>query len=154
MTNKPLQSFRVRVPALWRQIFPIGIVLTAVLRLGSWLSGQPFSWPSTLPLAVAAGFIVLLFYFLRPVQAGPEGLMLLNRLGRRRLVAWDEVRDVSFGHRQPLEPAFRVADTQGKVHWIPRHTRDLRALQRLAVQYGGPRHPLAVVLETPLCDVP
>jgi len=148
------RSFRVKVPALWRQVFPIGIVLTAVFRVGSWISGQPFSWPSTVPFALAAGAIVLAFYVLRPVQAGPRGLNVLSRLGHRRWVAWSDVTDVQFGHRQPLEPALRIADRQGRVHWIPRHTQNLRTLQQMAVQFGGAAHPLAVALETPLCDAP
>ena len=125
-----------------------------MLRVSSWLSGQPFSWPSTVPLAIATGLIVLLFYLLRPVQAGPDGLKLLSRLGHRRFVAWADVSEVRFGHRQPLEPAFRLTDRQGGVHWIPRHTRHLRVLQQMAVQFGGSDHPLAVVLLTPLCDAP
>ena len=107
-----------------------------------------------MPLAVVTGLIVLLFHLLRPVQAGPEGMKLLSRLGHRRFVAWADVSEVSFGHRQPLEPAFRLTDRQGGVHWIPRHTRHLRVLQRMAVQFGGIDHPLAVALVTPLCDAP
>ena len=148
------RSFRVKLPALWRQIFPIGIAVAALLRVGSWLSGQPFSWPSTIPLALAAGFIVVVFYLLRPVQAGPGGLHLLSRLGHRRFVAWDEIDAVRFSHRQPLEPAFRLTDRRGRVHWIPRHTKGLRELHDMAVRFGGAEHALTVALETPIWEVP
>jgi hypothetical protein len=148
------RSFRVKVPALWRQVFPIGLLTAVLLRVGSWLSGQPFSWPSTLPLALAAGSIVLAFYVLRPVQADAEGMNLLSRLGHRRFVRWGDMREVGFGHRMPLEPALRITDVRGGVHWIPRHTKDLRQLQRMSATYGGPAHPLALKLESPLCDAP
>jgi Bacterial PH domain len=148
------QSFRAKLPALWRQVFPIGIATALLVRVGSWLSGQPFSWPSTIPISLAAGLIVVAFYLMRPVQAGPAGLRLLNRLGFRRLVAWDDVCDVRFGRRQPLEPAFRLTDRRGKVYWIPRHTQGLRELQRMCMRFGGASHPLAVALETPVCDAP
>jgi hypothetical protein len=147
-------SFRVKVPALWRQVFPIGLLITALFRGASWLRGEPFSWPSTLPLALTAGLVVMAFYFLRATQAGADGLKLLSRLGHRRFVSWADVSEVSFGHRQPLEPNFRVTDRQRRVHWIPRHTKDLRLLQKLASQFGGPDHVLALMLETPLCDAP
>jgi hypothetical protein len=154
MTSADQRTFRVRVPALWRQVFPIGLLTAALLRVGTWLSGEPFSWPSTLPLSLAAGLIVLVFYLLRPIQAGPGGLNLLSRFGHRRMVSWEEIPDAGFGHRQPLEPAFRVGDRRGRIHWIPRHTKELRILQEMAVQFGGANHPLAVILETPLCDAP
>jgi hypothetical protein len=89
-------------------------------------------------------------YWLRPVKVGPQGILLLRRTGQRRLVPWQSITTVSFGRRLPLEPAFRVMDVDGQVHWLPRHTANLRALQLLAAQYGGRAHPLARALETPI----
>jgi hypothetical protein len=105
-------------------------------------------------LAVVAAVIVLGMHWLRPVQAGASGILLLRRTGQRRLVPWESITSVSFGRRLPLEPAFRVADSAGQVHWLPRHTGNLRALQILVAQYGGANHPLARALETPICDAP
>ncbi len=147
-------TFRVKLTALWRQVFPIGLLMTALLRIGAWLNGETFSWPSTLPLSISAGLVVLIFYVLRPTQASADGLKLLSRLGHRRFVAWADIAQVNFGHRQPLEPAFRITDVQGRLHWIPRHTQDMRTLQQMATKFGGPNHPVAVALATPLCDAP
>ena len=148
------QSFPVKLGALWRQVFPVATATALVSALSRWAAGHPFSLPSTLPLAAVAAVIVIGMHALRPVQAGPNGILLLRRTGQRRRVPWESITSVSFGRRLPLEPAFRVADSSGRVHWLPRHTANLRALQRLVVQYGGPAHPLARALETPICDAP
>ena len=148
------QNFRVTLSALWRQVFPVATTAALASAIGRWVAGQPYSFPSTLPLAVVAAIIVLGMHWLRPVQAGPEGIMLLRRTGQRRLVPWQSITSVSFGRRLPLEPAFRVADSAGQIHWLPRHTANLRALQLLVAHYGGTAHPLARALETPICDAP
>jgi hypothetical protein len=147
-------AFRVRITALWRQVFPVATAAALASAISRWAAGQPFSLPSTLPLAVVAAVIVLGMYWLRPVQVKQEGILLLRRTGRRRLVPWQSITSVSFGRRLPLEPAFRVADSSGQIHWLPRQTANLRALQQLVVQYGGASHPLARALETPICDAP
>jgi len=148
------QPFRVRLGALWRQVFPVATAAAVASATGRWASGQPFSLPSTLPLAVVAGVIVLGMHWLRPVRANEQGILLLRRSGGRRFLPWASISSVSFGRRLPLEPAFRIVDSSGAVLWLPRHTANLRALQLLAVQYGGDTHPLARALETPVCDAP
>jgi hypothetical protein len=154
MHSSSSQPFRVRLGALWRQVFPVATAAALVSAAGRWVSGQPFSLPPTLPFAVVAGVIVLGMHWLRPVQVNDQGILLLRRSGGRRLVPWSNIRSVSFGRRLPLEPAFRVVDSSGAVLWLPRHTANLRALQRLAVQYGGAGNALTVALETPICDAP
>jgi len=148
------QSFPVKLGALWRQVFPVATAAALASALSRWAAGHPFSLPSTLPSAAVAAVIVVGMHLLRPVQAGPSGILLLRRTGRRRRVPWESITSVSFGRRLPLEPAFRVAYSYGRVHWLPRHTANLRALQLLVVQYGGSSHPLARALETPICDAP
>ena len=139
---------------MWRQVFPVATAAALASAISRWAAGQPFSLPSTLPLAAVAAVIVLGMYWLRPVQVSPEGILLLRRTGQRRLVPWQSITSVSFGRRLPLEPAFRVADSAGQIHGLPRHTANLRALQLLVAQYGGVAHPLARALETPICDAP
>lgn len=146
--------FPVKLAALWRQVFPIGVLVAAISAASRWLAGQPFSWPSTLPLAVAAAIVVAALHMIRPVEVDPRGIRLLHRLGFRRLVPWSSISEVRFGYRLPLEPGFRVTDNRGRVLWLPRHTMRLRELQRLSALYGGEDHPLALALETPLCDAP
>ena len=147
------RSFPVKLGALWRQVFPVGTATVAVVTAAHWVTRTPFS-SSTLPIAASAAVVVLVLYVLRPIKAGPDGLELLHRLGFRRHVAWADIVAVRFGFRHPLEPAFRIEDREGRVHWIPRHTKRLRELQRLTVEYGGATHPLARALETPICDAP
>jgi Bacterial PH domain len=154
MSTPASKPFRVKLGALWRQVFPVATAAALASAISRWAAGQPFSLPSTLPLAVVAAVIVLGMYWFRPVQVGPEGILLLRRTGQRRLVPWHSITSVSFGRRLPLEPAFRVADSGGQVHWLPRHTANLRELQLLVAHHGGPAHPLARALETPICDAP
>jgi hypothetical protein len=148
------RPFRVKLGALWRQVFPVATAAALASALARWAAGDPFSLPSTLPLALVAAVIVLGMHWFRPVLAGEEGVVLLRRSGARRLVPWASFASVGFGRRLPLEPAFRITDTAGTVYWLPLHTANLRELQRLAARNGGPAHPLARALETPVCDVP
>src|SRR6188768_4022525 len=99
MHSRDSKQFRVRLGALWRQVFPVATTAAAASAVGRWATGQPFSLPSTFPLAIVAAFIVLGMHWSRPVQARPDGILLLSRLGHRKLIPWDRIASVSFGHR-------------------------------------------------------
>jgi len=154
MSSAVSKAFRVKISALWRQVFPVATAAALASAVSRWVAGQPFSLPSTLPLAVVAAIIVVGMHWLRPVQVNEQGLLLLRRSGQRRLVSWQSVSAVTFGRRLPLEPGFRIVDTANQVFWLPRHTANLRELQQLVVQHAGIDHPLAKALETPICDAP
>ena len=145
-----LKSFPVKIPTLWRQAFP-GVVLgAAVGRISLWIQGEPFSLLSTAPLMAVAAVIVAAVHFLQPTQAGPQGLNLMQSWGFRRAVPWAAVRDVSFARLYLLQPSMRLTDTQGRVYWIARDTKDLKGLHALALEHAGATHPLTRALETPL----
>lgn len=149
MNGEPLQSFRVKLPVLWRAMFPA--LLAGALTARAWrlLQGEPFAWPDTLPLMGVAAVAVVLTHALQPTQANGQGLKLMTVWGYRRWMRWDEIASASLA-KLLLQPSIRVQDRQGRVGWIARDTQGLSRLHALALVAGGARHPLARVLETPL----
>lgn len=149
-----MQSFPVKLPTLWRQVFP-GLVLGALLgRASQALQGETFSWPHTAPLMVAAAVVVLLGHALQPTQAGPAGLRAMTPWGFRRAVPWDDIASASFARMFLLQPSIRLLDKQGRSYWIARDTKNLPGLHGVAQTYGGRSHPLTRVLEVPLYKLP
>lgn len=145
-----MQSFPVRIPSLWRQALG-GLTAGAVAaRLLQWGQGEAFSWPTSWPLMGLAAVIVVLTHFLQPTRAGPDGLKLMTNWGFRRRLRWTDVRQVTLARAHLLQPALKVLDHQGRVHWIDRDTKDLRGLHELALRHGGEDHPLTRALRTPL----
>lgn len=145
-----MQSFPVKLPTLWRQVFPAGLFGALLGRGLLWLEGQPFSWPNTLPLMAVAALGVLAIYFFQPNQAGPGGLNLMNSWGFRRRLEWSDIQSADFARMYYLQPSVRLKDARGRSHWIATDTKDLKGLHALAVAHGGADHPLARALETPL----
>jgi hypothetical protein len=145
-----MQSFPVKLPTLWRQVFPAGLFGAVVGRGLLWLEGQPFSWPNTLPLMAAAAVGVLAIYFFQPTQAGASGLYVMNSWGFRRRLAWTDVQAVDFARLYYLQPSLRIKDLKGRHHWIAVDTKDLQGLHALVQTHGGAQHPLLKALETPL----
>jgi hypothetical protein len=149
----PDAAFRVKLPALWRQVFP-GLLAGAVVgRVLLWLEGKPFSWPQTLPLMAVAAVVVVLVHVLQPARAGAGGLLLMTTWGYRRRLAWADIVSAEFG-RFVFLPSLRLKDTRGRSHWIERDILGLPALYALAREHGGPAHPLTRALETPLYALP
>jgi hypothetical protein len=145
-----MQAFRAKPVVLWRLTFPsllLGAFTAAALR---WFAGKPFSWPDTLPLMLIAAVIVVLTYVLQPTLAGAAGLRVLNTWGTRSFLGWGEVVRVDFARLYGLQPSLRLRDQRGRSYWIARESSGLQTLWRLAVQHGGPQHPLALALQTPL----
>jgi hypothetical protein len=145
-----MQSFRVKLPALWRQTFPALVIGASLAQVINWLEGQPWSWPPTLLLMGIAAVMVLGMHWLQPTQAGPQGLRLMGADGLRRAVRWDEIVEVRMGRMHGLQPALRIIDRRGRSLWLPRDTHDLRGLHALALHHGGAEHPLTRALATPL----
>ena len=154
MSDLPVEKFRVNPFALWRQVSPVWAGTAGAIAVASWLSDKPVTWPLVLRPSFAVAVVVGVLYLLRPVKVGDKGVYGLNRLGLHSFIAWEEISNVSFGRRHPLEPAFRLHSLHGRSVWIPRNTTRLRELQVLAAKYGGKTSPLAVALETPICDAP
>lgn len=145
-----MQNFPVRLPALWRQAFP-GLLAGAVAsRAWSWLQGEPFSWPQTLPLMLVAAVLVVVMHLLLPTQAGPEGLVLGTRWGWRCHVNWEDIVEVQHARLFPAQPGLKLRDRAGRIYWVPRDTQDLPGLHALALARGGPAHPLTQALERPM----
>ena len=119
-------------------------------RLSSWMQGEPFSLPKTLPLMVVAALLVVLLHFLQPTLAGADGVKAITAWGTRGFVAWGDIERVAFGRLYLLQPSLKLTDRRGRAYWIATDTKDLGALHALACRYGGADHPLAKALETPL----
>jgi hypothetical protein len=145
-----MKAFPVKLPTLWRQIFP-SLVAGAVLGNGlRWLRGEPFSLPETLPLMLTAAVVVAATYFFSPTLAGAEGLKVMTAWGFRRPVRWEEIQSVSFARLYFFQPSFKLVTARGRSYWIARDTKDMAGLHALAFARGGPDHPLTRALETPL----
>jgi hypothetical protein len=145
-----LESFRVRLPALWRQASAgllAGALTSSVLL---WLQGEPWGWPQTVPMTLAAAVGTAISFVLQPTQAGAAGLYVLSTWGFRKRLAWAEVRGAVLARQYGLWPAFKLHDERGRAYWISRDTTRLDRLHALALQHGGPAHPLVQVLQTPL----
>ncbi|MDX2220726.1 MAG: hypothetical protein SF172_17030 [Burkholderiales bacterium] len=145
-----MKDFPIKLPTLWRQVFPAMLLGGLTSRGLLWLEGQPFNWPDTLPMMAVAAVIVLLVHFFQPSQAGEAGLHVMNTWGFRRKLAWADVQSVSFARLYLLQPSMRLRDGEGRSYWIAIDTHDLAGLHELARAHGGPGHPLTVALETPL----
>jgi hypothetical protein len=145
-----VHSFPVKLPALWRQVFPALLIGAVLARTLLWLQGRPFTWPDTLPMMGAAVVMVLAMHYFQPTQAGARGLHVMNTWGVRRWLAWDEVAAVSFGRLYFLHPSMRLKDRAGRSYWIATDTKNLQGLHTLAQSHGGAQHPLVQALETPL----
>ena len=154
MADPSALKFRVNPFALWRQVSPVWAGTAGAIAIASWLSDKPVTWPLVLRPSFAIAVVVGVLYLLRPVKVNAQGVYGLGRLGLHTFIAWDDISRVSFGRRHPLEPAFRLHRAHGRSVWIPRNTTRLRELQVLAAKFGGHSNPLAVALETPLCDAP
>ncbi len=145
-----MKAFPVKPQTLWRQAFP-GLLLGAVAsRVVTWVNGEPFSWPNTMPLMVIAAVMVVALYFLQPTLCGESGVKAVNTWGFRKHVAWSEIKSVSLGRLYLIQPSLKLVDSEGRSYWIARDTKDLRSMHTLAKAHGGPGHPLTVALETPL----
>ena len=145
-----MKAFPIKLPTLWRQVFP-ALLIGAVLGRGlNWLQGQPFSWPDTVPMMAVAGAMVLAMHFFQPTQAGERGLNVMNIWGFRRALAWSDVQSVTFARLYMVQPSMKLLDTQGRSYWIAVDTQDLAGLHALALKHGGASHPLTLALETPL----
>lgn len=145
-----MEPFRIKLPALWRFVLPamtIGVAVSAATQL---LQGQRPTWPNTVPMMVFGAVLVLALYWLQPTLAGPGGLRVLNIWGFRRPVRWDEIVAVEHARYYLVMPAMRLVTAAGRSYWIPRESERLPALHALALRAGGPAHPLARALETPL----
>lgn len=148
-----VNSYRVKIPTLWHQASQ-GLLLGAVAaRLSQWLQGAPFSWPDTLPFMGFTAVAVTIVYFFQPTKCGPQGLMAMTPWGVRRHVAWDQIKEVTFGRLYLLQPSLKLIDAQGRTFWISRDTKDLRGLHTDSMKFGGPLHPLTVALQTPLFEL-
>lgn len=145
-----MKGFPIKLPTLWRQVFPAMVLGGLTSRALLWLQGQPFNWPDTLPMMVAAAVLVLMIYFFQPTQAGETGLHVMNIWGFRRRLAWADVQSVSFARLYLLQPSLRLLDARGRSYWIATDTKDLAGLHELARAHGGAGHPLTLTLETPL----
>lgn len=145
-----MKDFPIKLPTLWRQVFPAMVLGGLTSRGLLWLQGQPFNWPDTLPMMAVAAVLVLMIHFLQPTQAGETGLHVMTIWGFRRRLAWADVRSVSFARLYLLQPSLRLLDAQGRSHWIATDTKDLAGLHELARAHGGADHPLTLALETPL----
>jgi hypothetical protein len=154
MSTSPAHKFRVSPFALWRQVSPVWAGTAGAIVIVGWLADKPVTWPLVLRPSFAIAVVVGVLYLLRPIKVNEKGVYGLNRLGLHTFIAWEEISQVTFGRRHPLEPAFRLHRLHGQSVWIPRNTTHLRDLQVLTTKFGGKMNPLAVVLETPLCDAP
>jgi hypothetical protein len=145
-----MKAFPVKPQTLWRQAFP-GLLLGAFAsRAATWMNGEPFSWPNTVPLMVIAAAMVVAIYFLQPTLCGASGVKAVNTWGFRKHVAWNEITSVSFGRLYLLQPSLKIIDCNGRRYWIARDTKDLGSMHALAKIHGGACHPLTLALETPL----
>jgi hypothetical protein len=145
-----LESFRIKLPTLWRQA-SAGMLVGALTSSGlQWAQGNPFNWPDTLPMTLAAAVAAVVSYLLQPTLAGPEGLHVMNSWGLRRRLGWADVEHAALARQHGLWPSFKLLDAQGRAYWISRDTLGLEQLHHLALQHGGTTHPLVRVLRTPL----
>lgn len=145
-----MTKFPLKLSALWRQIYPALLLGALTSQVIEWLRGNPFSLPSMFPLMAMATVYVLYSHWLYPPMAGPNGLSLLNMWGARRPIAWDEVSEVRLARQYGIYPSLRVRNKQGQVYWIGTDCTRLADLHALAERHGGPQHPLALALATPL----
>lgn len=145
-----MKDFNIKLPTLWRQVFPAMVLGGLTWRGMMWLQGKPFNWPDTLPMMVIAGAFVLIMYFLQPTQAGEAGLNVMNNWGTRQRIAWSDIRSVNLARFYLLQPSLCLLDGKGKSYWIALDTKDLSGLHELASTHGGADHPLTLALETPL----
>jgi hypothetical protein len=145
-----MKSFRIKLPALWRQAFPGLVAGALVANFSFWLQGEPFSLPNTLPLMGVAAAIVVTYYYFAPTVAGEQGLKVMNSWGFRKLLPWADVESVAFARMHWVQPSLKLVDGRGRAYWIARDTEDLQDLHAIAAQFGGTQHPLTKALETPL----
>lgn len=145
-----MKKFPLKPAALWRHIYPTLLVCAIIGQGVDWLRGDQFSMPSMLPLMVTSVCYVLFMHVFSPTLAGTSGLRLINIWGLRRAVAWDEIVDVRNQRRFHWIPSLRVRCANGRVYWIDTEAANLAELYALAAQSGGPQHPLALALATPL----
>jgi hypothetical protein len=145
----PVLGLPTRPAVLWRQAMPAVMLGAATAQVWRLLDGQVFAWPSTLVfMAVAAGGVVFTFVAL-PAKASVQHLWLYVWGGWLRRIEWAEVQDVQLG-RWLFTPAFHLRTRDGRSLYLPRDTLGLERLHALALQQGGPSHPLVRALETPL----
>ncbi|MBL8516588.1 MAG: hypothetical protein JNM76_06435 [Betaproteobacteria bacterium] len=145
-----MKDFPIKLPTLWRQMFPAAMLGGLLAQALHWMQGQPFSTPGTLKTMAATAIMVLIVHHLQPTEAGERGLNVMNSWGFRRLLAWTDVQSVVFGRMYWVQPSLRLRDAQGRSYWIAIDTKDLAGLHELALAHGGPDHPLTRALETPL----
>ena len=145
-----MNAFPIKPQTLWRQAFP-GLLLGALAsRAASWLNGEPFSWPNTVPLMAIAAVMVVAIHFLQPTLCGESGVKAVNTWGFRRHIAWTDIKSVSLSRLYLIQPSLKLVDLAGRRYWIARDTKNLGCMHKLAKAHGGANHPLTVALETPL----
>jgi hypothetical protein len=145
-----MTKFPLKLSALWRQIYPALLAGALLSQAIEWMRGNPFSLPSMFNLMALATAYVLYSHWLYPTMAGPAGLSLLNMWGRRHAVPWDAISDVRLARQYFIYPSLRVRCNKGRVYWIGTDCARLAELHALATRHGGPQHPLALALSTPL----
>lgn len=109
-----LESFRVKLPALWRQASAgllAGALTSSVLL---WLQGEPWGWPQTVPMMLAAAVGTAISCLLQPTQAGAASLYVLSTWGFRKRLPWAEVRGAVLARQYGLWPAFKLHDERGR----------------------------------------
>jgi hypothetical protein len=145
-----MDKFPIKITALWRQVFP-ALMLGGVLGQGAaWWRGQSLSLPNSLPIMAFAAVIVVALHAFYPTLAGPNGLGLMNRWGLRRRVTWGDIFEVRLVRQYGMYPSLRIRCAHGGVYWIAMDSANLPQLYALALRHGGPDHPLAIALATPL----
>ncbi len=145
-----MTKFPIKLPALWRQIYPALLIAAIVGQGYEWLQGGSFNLTRVMPMLMAASvFYVLHMYWFCPTLAGVAGLKLINGWGWRRRVAWSEIVEVHQARRLKCIPSLRVVCASGQVYWFDTEIANLAKLHSIALEAGGPEHPLVMALSTP-----
>lgn len=145
----PVKAFPIKIPALWRQVFPSLLLGAMIARVWDWAQGQPFSLPETVPVMLGTAAFVSITYLLQPTLCGASGVTAMTLWGFRRHVSWGDIQTAALARYFIVQPSFKLTDGQGRTYWIARDTQNLAGLHALAREHGGPDHSLTRVLETP-----
>lgn len=156
MTDKNSAPARVaahRFPlnpiTLWRIGAPSALIGGLCAATHNWLTGGDFAWPKTIAVAIGAGLVTLMGYYLQPTLLRGDQLYISNIWGFRQWLALSDI--VSITQKKYIgQPGFRIVAKTGKAYWLARETVRLAELHERVVAAAGENNPLAVALRTPL----